>query len=320
MWTLYSNQADARAVSPAELAALVKRDDVVFWLDLVAPERSELEAVAAILSLDSETIDDCLSGEQRPRVDDFDDYAFMVTYGMLGPTDHYEYSPRKLSIYCGKRYVITVHAENIRSIDMVRRRVEKQGGVLRGGPGDLLFTIFDQIVDNYILFVDHCELEVDRLEERSLKDDADHQILVESAELRTTLAEIRHLSQAADQALAAILADDFPFITADVGFDFHHVRDHLKGVAEAADRLRDRLNGVRDNLSFIIATRTNEIMRVLTVFASIMLPLSLVAGIYGMNLNLWPATENENGFWIVLAAMIALGGGLLLFFRRKKWL
>ncbi|MCA9221600.1 MAG: LPXTG cell wall anchor domain-containing protein, partial [Planctomycetales bacterium] len=144
--------------------------------------------------------------------------------------------------------------------------------------------------------------------------------LSDTADLRSALAEIRHLAQAVDQTIGAILADDFPFMNDDVEFDFLHVREHLKAVAEFADRLRDRLNGVRDNLAFVIANRTNEIMRVLTVFASIMLPLSLIAGIYGMNVPLWPSNSNDNAFSLVLGGMFVLGAGLWLFFRRKKWL
>lgn len=316
-----TNLANTKADSVDALATLVAREDAVVWIDLHAPEKSELEAIAGLLKLDSETVEDCISGEQRPRIDDYDDYAFLLTYGMLGPTDRYNFDPRKLAIYCGKRFVVTVHTEEIRSIEMVRRRIERhQDGLLRGGPGNLLFMLLDQMVDNYMLFMDHCEGEVERLEDGSLEDDCDRRILSDTASLRTALAEIRHLAQAVDQAIGAILSDDFPFMNADVEFDFLHVREHLKAVAEFADRLRDRLNGVRDNLAFVIANRTNEIMRVLTVFASILMPLSLVAGIYGMNVPLWPGENNDNAFAIVLAGMLAMGAGLWFFFRRKRWL
>jgi magnesium transporter len=240
---------------------------------------------------------------------------------MVGPSDRYSFDPRKLAIYCGKRFVITVHRESVRAIDIVQRRIERhQCGLLRGGPGNLLFLILDQMVDNYGLFVDHCEGEVERLEEQSLLDDGDRTILSQSGGLRSELAEVRHLAQAVDQAIGAILADDFPFMNDDIEFDFQHVREHLKAVAEFADRLRDRLNGVRDNLAFVIANRTNEIMRVLTVFASILLPMTLVAGIYGMNMPLWPNERAPESFWWVISGMFALGAGLWLFFRRKNWL
>lgn len=321
MLRILTNTLELNAATIEDLKSLSKREDVVFWVDVQSPGQSELGAIAQILGLDPESVEDCLSGEQRPRLDDFDDYAFMLMYGMLGPADRYDFEPRKLAIYCGRRFVVTVHNETIRSIDMVHRRIERhQNGMLRGNPGDLLFMMLDQMVDNYTLFMDHCEGEVERLEDESLEDDCDRRILSDTASLRTALAEVRHLAQAVDQAIGAILADDFPFITADVEFDFLHVREHLKAVAEFADRLRDRLNGVRDNLAFVIANRTNEIMRVLTVFASILLPLTLIAGIYGMNVPLWPGEKNENAFVIVLAGMFAMGAGLWVFFRRKRWL
>lgn len=321
MLQILTNSAETTDASINTLPELTKREDIVVWIDVQAPERSELESIAQILGLDQESVEDCLTGEQRPRMDDFDDYAFLLSYGMLGPTDRYDYDPRKLAIYCGKRFIVTVHRESIRAIDMVHRRIDRhQGGLLRGGPGNLLFMILDQMVDNYVLFMDYCESEVDRLEEQSLQDDCDRKILSETSGLRSALAEIRHLAQAVDQAIAAILADDFPFMNDDVEFDFLHVREHLKAVAEFADRLRDRLNSVRDNLAFIIANRTNEIMRVLTVFASILLPMSLIAAIYGMNIPLWPHERIPHAFGLILSGMFVLGASLWLFFRRKRWL
>ncbi|HPF39224.1 MAG TPA: magnesium transporter CorA family protein [Phycisphaerae bacterium] len=321
MLKIVTNSAETTDAPIERLPDLISHDDIVVWIDVSAPERSELESIAQILGLDPESVEDCLTGEQRPRMDDYDDYAFLLTYGMLGPVDRYEHDPRKLAIYCGRRFIVTVHREPIRAIEMVHRRLDRhQSGLLRGGPGNTLFMILDQIVDNYVVFMDYCESEVDRLEDRSLQDDCDRSILTDTAGLRSALAEIRHLALAVDQAIAAILADDFPFMNDDVEFDFLHVREHLKAVAEFADRLRDRLNGVRDNLAFVIADRTNEIMRVLTVFASIMLPLSLIAGIYGMNIPLWPHEKMPHAFAMVISGMFVLGAALWLFFRRKRWL
>ena len=320
MWTLIAASNDAGATTIQDVAALHERDDVQFWIDLESPERNELESLAAALGIDGEAVDDALSGEQRARVDDYESYAFVVTYGMLGGEGGEDYAVRKLSIICGERYILTVHSKPIGAIESVRRRAEKNAaGVMENGPGGILYAILDQVVDNYLLYIDRIESEVDRLDDRSLSKACTDEVLIEASRMRRTLADLRHLAIAQDQVVNAIVSDDFPFISKTLAFHFSHVRQHLMMMIEFTDKLRDRLHGVRDNYSFVLAHRANEIMRVLTIFASILLPLSLMSSIYGMNVAMWPTTKEPYGVWVVLSAMGAMAGLLFWYFKRKGW-
>ncbi|MCB9852433.1 MAG: magnesium transporter CorA family protein [Phycisphaerales bacterium] len=321
MWRLIAASNDVEATSIQDVSTLVEREDVRFWIDVESPDQNELESLAAALRVDGEAVDDALSGEQRSRVDDYDDYAFVVTYSMLGEAGRDDYSLRKLSIICGARFIVTVHSESIGAIDAMRRRAEKNGrGVMADGPGGVLYSILDQIVDNYLFFIDSIETEVDRLEDLSLHKSCTDAVLIEASTLRRHLADLRHLAIAQDQLINAIVSDDFPFMDKSLAFHFSHVRQHLMIVVEFTDKLRDRLHGVRDNYSFVLAHRTNEIMRVLTVFASILLPLSLLTSIYGMNVAMWPSPKEPYGIWVVLLVMLGLAGMLFGFFKRKNWL
>ena len=99
-----------------------------------------------------------------------------------------------------------------------------------------------------------------------------------------------------------------------------HIGDHLTKVVEVVDGLRDLLNGVRDNYHSALAHRMNKVMKTLTIFATVLLPLSLMAGIYGMNLPLWPASDDPYSFWLVICSMATIAAGLLLYFRTRRWL
>ncbi|MCA9256327.1 MAG: magnesium transporter CorA family protein [Phycisphaerales bacterium] len=321
MWKLIAATQDVKATSVQDVSALFEREDVQFWIDVEAPDRNELESLAAALRVDGEAVDDALAGEQRSRVDDYDDYAFVVTYSMLGDSNHGGEDLHKLAVICGARFILTVHAEGVGAIDAMRRRAEKNArGAFEDGPGGLLYGILDQIVDNYLLYIDAIETDVDRLEDRSLHKDCSDAVLVEASALRRTLADLRHLAVAQDQLINAIVSDDFPFMSKSLSFHFNHVRQHLMIVVEFTDKLRDRLHGVRDNYSFVLAHRTNEIMRVLTVFASILLPLSLLTSVYGMNVAMWPSPSESYGIWIVLLVMLGMAGVLFWYFKRKDWL
>jgi magnesium transporter len=320
MWTMIAASEDAKGTTVEDVSALHRQENVRFWIDVVNPERNELESLAAALGICGEAVDDALSGEQRSRVDDYDDYAFVVTYGMLAGEGREDFSLRKLSVICGARFILTIHSEPIGAVDTMRRRAEKNAkGVIDAGPGGVLYSVLDQIVDNYLLFIDKVEAEVDELEDRSLQKNCTDEVLVEASGLRRTLSDLRHLATAQDQLINGILSDDFPFVSKLLSFHFSHVRQHLMIVVEFTDKLRDRLHGVRDNYSFVLAHRTNEIMRVLTVFASILMPMSLLTSVYGMNIAMWPTSTDAFGIWVILIAMIGIGGSLFWFLKRRNW-
>jgi len=308
-------------ITPADIADVLTREDAFVWVDVQSTAAADLDEFARIFQLDPDSISDCFEGEQRPRIDDYDAYHLLFLYGMLGQIDSNEYDPHKLVVFVGPRFLITVHESPIRALQQLRSKAQRRPKLFpRDSVWQLLYALIDQIVDNYIIFMQACEDRVDQLEDQSLAPDCEPEILQQSAALRAMLSEIRHLVRAEDQLISMTIVELADYLDEDIIFDFRHVRDHLIAVGELSDRLRDRLNTVRDNYSFILANRTNEIMKILTVFASIMLPLSLIAGIFGMNLKLGILEREPFGLWVVLAGMVIIAGGLFAFFRRKHWL
>ena len=308
-------------ISVGEIADVLTRDDTFVWVDLQSNDAADLEECARIFQLDPDSISDCFEGEQRPRVDDYDAYHLLFLYGMLGQVDSDEFDPHKLVVFVGPRFLITVHESPIRTLQQLRSKAQRRPKLFpRDSVWHLLYALIDQIVDNYVVFMQACEERVDQLEDQSLAPDCEPEILQQSAALRAMLSEIRHLVHAEDQLISMTIVELADFLDDDIVFDFRHVRDHLIAVGELSDRLRDRLNTVRDNYSFILANRTNEIMKILTIFASIMLPLSLIAGVFGMNLHFGPLEREPYGLWMVIGIMLVIGAGLFAFFRRKHWL
>jgi magnesium transporter len=306
------------------VSALGKRfplGEAEVWVDLESPAKAELEEIGRLFELDAEALDDCLSGEQRPRIDEYDAYGFVVLYGAIGPESTETFDPRKLGMFCGKSFLLTVHSEPLRTLNTLRDRARRnQGRLLEGGIGGMFLHTVDMIVDNFVVMADGYEERIEALEESSLCSDVGDTVLESMLELRRDLVHVRRVAASQREILNAIVSGDFDYISADLGRDFKHVRDHLTKVVEMIDAQRERLTAVRDNYHTALAARTNEIMKTLTAFASILLPLSVVAGIYGMNLKIWPSERQAYGFWVVLAGMAVLGYAALLYFRRRKWL
>ncbi len=313
-----------RIESVDDLAAAWAKEDAVVWVDYLQPTEPDLRALKDVLGLDEASLEDCLYGEQRPRIDEFDTYIFLVLYGLVGLEDPDEFDPRKLAIFFGSRFLITVHQEPLRTIHTILERSNRGAGSTRGGLSKgvdhLLHMIIDGMVDKYVFIADKYEAQLETLEDASLDPLADEQVLVDSAGLRRELLQLRSLAVSQRELLTPIVKSEYDYISESLEQQFKHVRDHLTQVIDLVDTLREQLHGIRDNYHTAVANRTNAIMKTLTIFATILLPLTFIAGVYGMNLPLWPPPDHPLSFWAVMGVMLVLGVSLLLYFRRKHWL
>ncbi len=304
-----------------DLAQVWPDHDARIWVDLEAPTDADLRRLGEIVGLDEEALDDCQHGEQQPRVDEFDGYVFVVLYGLHGLKQQEDLDPHKLAAFCGSRFLITVGRYPLLSVRRVRARCGRHPEkLLARGVDTVLFEIIDTMVDHYVRVIDRYEDRLETLEERSFDQDVDDELLEEAAEVRRDLLELRRLAVAQRHLLQPVVKGEYDFISATLSQQFVHVGDHLSQVIDTVDSLRETVVSIRANYHAGLTRRTNDIMKVLTLYAGIMLPLTLIAGIYGMNVPLWPAPDRPWSFWVVLAAMAFVAGLMLIFFRRRKWL
>ena len=324
MLTAFARLADGRvetADSLRQVAAFYAQEGSEVWVDLLAPTAEQLNVFGHIFGLEESSLEDCLSGEQRPRIDDFDDHIFVVIYGMFGGEATPTIEPRKLSVFCSSRYLLTVHSEPMRSVQAVIQRCGRHPQHVIGlGVDFVLHGILDGVVDRYAEVVDSYDNRLSDLEDESLDPRVDESILGKLIDLRRDLLQLRHIAVSHREMLAPIARGEFNFIADALERRFSHVVDHLTKVVEEIDAHRELLNVVRDNYHSTLTGRMNQAMRTLTIFATVMLPLTLIAGVYGMNVPLWPPQDQPWSFWTILAVMAGIGFVLLGFFRRRKWL
>jgi magnesium transporter len=166
---------------------------------------------------------------------------------------------------------------------------------------------------------DRYEERLDGLEDESLHVDVGPALLTQLAELRRDLLELRRLAASQRDLLRPLMHGEYDFISGSLSQQFNHVHDHLSQVIESVNSLRELLGGVYQNYHSALTNRTNETMKVLTIYAGILLPLTLIAGIYGMNLPI-PAADKPWSFWLVMAIMFIITVLLYMNFRRRKWI
>jgi len=320
-FTRFADGTVTRISTVDELETAWADGESLIWLDYLEPTEDELRALRAVIPLDGTSIEDCLYGAQRPRIDEFDEYIFLVLYGLVGLSDTDEFEPKKLAIFCGRRFLITVHEQALRTIHSIAERCARNTKtVLSKGIDFLLYAIIDGMVDKYVFAAEEYEKRLEDLEEASLGPAVGEALLVDSAGLRKDILRLRNLAVSQRELLTPLADGQYDHVADTLEQRFNHVRDHLTQVIELVDRLREQLHSVRDNYHTALADRANEIVKTLTIFATILLPLTFIAGVYGMNLPLWPPPEHPLSFWGVLGAMVVIGTVLLAYFRRKTWL
>jgi magnesium transporter len=324
MFTGFVQYADGRietTKSLDEFRRSYQQQPERFWVDMECPQQDEVRQFGELLGLSEEAVEDCLEGEQRPRIDDYDDYFLMVLYGVVPPEGEPADRARKLVLLCSPKFLMSVHPESLRTTNAVRRQCNRRNGAcISQGVDRLTFRLVDGIVDNYLALIDECDDQVESIEERSFELADEDSLLQDVAHMRHRLLEFRRLATAQRTLIEAIARGDYEFISSELRVQYLHVSEHLMHALDRNEVLRDRLTGALHNYHSTLAKRTNDIMRVLTVFAAVMLPLTLIAGIYGMNVPTWPSDETPQSFWAILGVMAVIGGGLLWYFRRRRWL
>lgn len=310
----------------ADLSELLADPDNTVWVDLRGESFEDIEEarhiLAEIFHFHSLTIEDCIETRNQPKIEAFPDYLYLIVHGVKPEeTRPDNFVTKELDAYLGANYLVTFHRERFRSIKNVKTQIRSSPFAIRRGSAYLLHQILDQIVDYYMPLVDEFDEKIGSLEERVLEiRNGGNQLLEEIMNIRRAVARLKRISARQLQVLYRLSHGEFPQIPEKFLPYFRDVHDHLLRITDLAEAYRDLINGLFDIHFAVLSNRTNEIMKTLAVVSAIILPLSLIAGIYGMNFENMPELKSEHGYFITLGAMIVLTLLLLWYFWRRGWI
>jgi magnesium transporter len=310
-----------KRVSPDDLPELIKDQTNLIWVDMEKPGKKEDFLLSDVFDFHPLTIEDARETRNQPKVEAFPDYLFFIVHGVRpGETLSNNFTTKELDGYLGKNYVVTYHHENFHSIDNVKRQITSSPFICQRGASYLLNRILDELVDLYMPVIDDYDHSINEMEERIFRmKQGSNEMLSDIMGLRRSVARLRRISSKQLDVLYKFAHGDFPFIADDDLPFYRDVYDHLQRISDLSEGYRDLVGGLMDIHFNVIATRTNDVMKVLAVFSSIMLPLSLIAGIYGMNFDNMPELKSPYGYFATLGVMLIVGGGLFIYFWRKGW-
>jgi magnesium transporter len=307
-------EADVR--DPKELA---NRTGKVSWINVDGVhDVALLEKIGSSFGLHPLVIEDIANTDQRPKVEDFGDYLYIV----IRMFDHTEdgISSEQMSLILGKDFVLSFQEAEGDVFDSVRQRIRSgKGRIRRQGPDYLAYALIDAVVDDYFSLLEKTGEEIELMEER-LVADPNPRVLRDIHHLKIQMILLRKSVWPLREVVASLEKDDTKLIQMSTKTYLRDVYDHTIHVIDTVETFRDMVSGMLDIYLSSVSNRLNEIMKFLTIITTIFIPLSFIAGVYGMNFRHMPELDVPAAYPAVLAIMVIVGITMVLYFRKKKWI
>lgn len=288
------------------------------WIDVTAPDEATLQSLANKYGLHRLAIEDCLHLDQRPKLEDYGSHQFLVLQGFnTDSTTWKDMEMLELHFFLGPDWLITVHNHLSPSVEGTSRRIESDPkGTMGRGVDFVAYLIADALVDRNFPLLECFNDELEDLEERIFSGPPSRNTLRDLFELKHALVRVRRVLSPQRDVVGLLARHGIPQVNDRTTVYFRDVYDHLVRIYEQLDSARDLVGNVVEAHMSQIANRTGEISKQLTVFASIFMPLSFIVGFFGQNFDV---LNQPVFFWSMIALMVALPVGMILWFRHKRW-
>jgi len=289
------------------------------WVDLAAPSIPESLILSDTFAFHRLSVEDAMEARQYPKAEAYDGYLYVILHGIHLRSPEHGFATHDVDFFIGPNYLVTVHDGDSRSIVDLRDNVERNPKILSEGPVALFHRIVDSLVDHYRPEVEKLEDRIDQLENQVF-DDPTPAMVREILAQKRDVSSLRRIITPQRDVVARLARRDFVDISTEMSFRFRDVYDHLVRIADDSLAFQDRITGILDAHLSNVSNRLNEVMKVLTIVSTLLLPLTVLTGMYGMNVPLphFPGGDAAQ-FWWLAAIGGAIVASMLVFFRRKRW-
>ena len=300
-------------------AWLVPSSGVVFWVDISSPTPEDGRMLSDVFHFHPLSVEDALSSIQFPKIEAYPGYLYLVLHGIDVEAGRHDFATRDVDFFLGANYLVTIHDGRSRSIAQMRDLCHQHDRVLAEGPVALMHRIVDSMVDNYRPAVNAIETRIDDLEEEAYS--GREKVVRQVLRLRRDLSFMRRVLTPQRDVIGRLGRREFPAIGDEMAYRFRDVYDHVVRSSEEAILFQDRVTGILEVNLATVSNRLNQVMQVLTVMSTIFLPLTVLTGMWGMNIHLpiLPGGEPMQFWWIGLF-MLGISVTMLLVFHRRGWI
>jgi len=293
------------------------------WINIVHPTPHDVEALRRIYPyIHPLNLEDILSTNERPKLDTQDDYVFLVMHFPIWDARLQLSRQSEIEFFIGRGYVVTIHEANLEPLEDLYDRclIDKKatGKFLDGGASHAFYVILDMLVDQIFPLLTRVDSSIRHLEETVFSSDA-RNLIRQIAVLRRDIIALRRIIRQQIPIIQQLERLTHPVIQEEMEDYFGDILDHIYRARDMIDEDYEIIGGLSDTADTLVSHRINEVIRLLTIFSVIMLPLTLVSSLYGMNVHL-PGAEDQNAFLWIIISLFVIAGVMLAYFRHRKWL
>jgi magnesium transporter len=303
----------------ADISELRQIEDNIIWADVSDPTSQDFAELAEEFGFHHLSIEDCQGEHQRPKVEEYSGYYFIVLYEaeLAGPNDRLEL--RELNIFLGKNYLVTVHSRPIRAVETAHRLWGEWVDRADQGAGLVAYLLIDAIVDDYLPLLDILSERMDALEDK-IFGEFQPESINEIFGIKKKLLYLRRAVTPLRDVFNTLLRREQPIFSREIYVYFQDVFDHLIRVADTVDTLRDMLGSTMDAYLSVSGNRMNVVMKRLTSISTILMSVTLIAGVYGMNFVFMPELKWRFGYVFALLSMVGVGLALYRYLKKVNWI
>jgi len=290
-----------------------------FWMDIEAPDDEDFEILTKAFQFHQLTIEDVKHGDQRPKLEEYKGYSFMVLFEATMKDEALDFE--EYFLYLANDYLVTIHSDPQPHLNALRKRIEAQPEMTKDEPSFLTYLVVDEIVDANFPILDQLDNTIDELED-TIIERADPEQLRIIYRLKHDITRLRQLLGAQRDLFQRLITSALAPDEREMGLYYRDVYDHIIRQYETVDSLRDLLTGAMDVYLSTVSNRLNVTMKTLTVIASLFLPLTFLTGFYGMNFAYLTGVLEPPyvSFWIGVGTMLIATVIQFWFFKRRGWI
>ncbi|MCO4821365.1 MAG: magnesium/cobalt transporter CorA [Flavobacteriaceae bacterium] len=298
-----------------------KLSDSTTWININGLNHIDvIEKLGEHYGLHSLTLEDIVNTSQRPKIDEHNDYLYVVLK-MLHYDDQQNIISEQVSFILGKHYVLSFQEAEGDVFDSIRDRIRINKGRIRGLKSDyLLYLLIDALVDHYYYIIETMGEKIEGLEDQLFEGNPPNEIPIQIQALKREVLKVRRAIFPLREIVSSIEKIEHELIGNKTIHFYKDIYDHIIQVSESIDIYREMIWGLMDMYMTTISNKMNEVMKVLTIIATIFIPMTFIAGIYGMNFENMPELHYKYSYFIFWGIMLLLFAGMIFYFRKKKWL
>jgi magnesium transporter len=308
------------ALEPAHRDAerLVVQKRGLLWIDLINPTEAELDRLQKAFEFHPLSIEDSSHFRQRAKIDSYDGYLFITLYSHHFDKETDEILDNELHVFLGSNYLVTIHRTPLPALSQARARYERESEPYKKGPDFFLYLIGDELVDSYFPLLDEVEGKIDELEEE-IETDPSQRVMRAIFSMKQELIQLRKAAGPQREVFNALSTRHYDLIDKRLAVYFQDVYDHIVRIYEMIETHRDLLGNALDAYYSATSTRLNEVMKRLTLIATIFMPLTVITGLGGVNFRHMPF-DNPVAFGVLVASLVLVPLGMWLWFRSQRWM